>query len=252
MSPSWTSITCSVNVYLKEALTHGDATKIQKYNGEILKDSRSLFNKKLISSFPMPALYDDPLVSLDTINSNEYQSSRSNLRIRYCFRESPYGEYIVCWCSRGVVILMFTENKRELILAQAKDTLRDTIWISTKHCPVVDTPSLFEEKSCERKIKIFLIGTPFQIRVWTTLCSIPAGCVTTYAAIAKKIGSPKAVRAVGQAIGANRIAYLIPCHRVVRSSGYISGYRWGQERKTQLLIHEHVIYGEALQTGHQM
>ena len=252
MPPSWTSTICTVSVYPKEAPTHGDTTKTLKYNRGNLEPSRSLLNKKLINSFPMPGFHSHPLVSFDTINRNEYPSSRSSLRVRYCFSDSPYGEYIVGWCSHGVVILMFTDNKRELTLAQAKDTLQDTTWISTKHCPVVDTSSLFEENNCERKIKMFLIGTPFQLRVWTTLCSIPAGCVTTYAAIAKKIGNPKAVRAVGQAIGANRIAYLIPCHRVVRSSGYISGYRWGQKRKTQLLIHEHAIHGKVLQTCHQM
>lgn len=83
-------------------------------------------------------------------------------------------------------------------------------------------------------------GTPFQRKVWATLREIPAGSTATYTQIAERIGNPKAVRAVAQACGANPVALLIPCHRVVRTDGSISGYRWGVERKAELLRREGV------------
>jgi AraC family transcriptional regulator of adaptative response/methylated-DNA-[protein]-cysteine methyltransferase len=85
------------------------------------------------------------------------------------------------------------------------------------------------------EIKLHLNGTPFQLKVWQSLLNIPQGKLTTYGAIAKSIGSPKSSRAVGTAIGVNPIAYLIPCHRVIRSSGEMGGYMWGVTRKSAMI-----------------
>jgi len=87
-------------------------------------------------------------------------------------------------------------------------------------------------------IETHLIGTPFQKQVWEALCDIPFGATASYSDIAAQIGSPKAVRAVGSAIGANPISIIIPCHRVLRSNGDLGGYRWGLERKKALLASE--------------
>lgn len=90
---------------------------------------------------------------------------------------------------------------------------------------------------CE-KIDLHLIGTPFQIRVWEALLTIPNGHVTTYSLIADKIGNPKAVRTVATAIGQNPIGFLVPCHRVLRKSGEIGGYHWGLPLKREILAYE--------------
>jgi AraC family transcriptional regulator, regulatory protein of adaptative response / methylated-DNA-[protein]-cysteine methyltransferase len=87
-------------------------------------------------------------------------------------------------------------------------------------------------------VPLDLRGTSFQQQVWQALCRVPFGTTTSYAAIARQIGRPEASRAVGQAIGANPVAIAVPCHRVVRSDGSLSGYRWGAERKTRLLDRE--------------
>src|SRR4030095_1200762 len=86
-----------------------------------------------------------------------------------------------------------------------------------------------------QKVKLHLKGTPFQLKVWQSLLQIPSGCVATYADVAEKIRNAHATRAVGTAIGANPVAYLIPCHRVIRSSGISGEYHWGADRKTALL-----------------
>ena len=87
-------------------------------------------------------------------------------------------------------------------------------------------------------LELDIHGTPFQRRVWDALCAIPSGRTVTYAALAHRIGEPSAARAVANACAANAIALAIPCHRVVRSDGTLSGYRWGVERKRELLARE--------------
>lgn len=90
----------------------------------------------------------------------------------------------------------------------------------------------------DNKLNIHLFGTPFQVKVWNELRNIPIGQIRTYQQIANRIGKPKAVRAVANAIGANPIAIIVPCHRVIRSDGTIGGYRWGKELKKMLLNRE--------------
>ena len=85
------------------------------------------------------------------------------------------------------------------------------------------------------KIKLHLKGTPFQLKVWESLLRIPFGGLQTYSSIAKEINRPKAVRAVGTAIGKNPIAYLIPCQRVIKSTGMVGEYQWGSNRKTSII-----------------
>ncbi|WP_461202518.1 methylated-DNA--[protein]-cysteine S-methyltransferase [Anoxybacillus sp. TBDG-1] len=96
----------------------------------------------------------------------------------------------------------------------------------------------FQKKRTLFSIPLKLVGTPFQIRVWETLQTIPYGQTVSYADIAKQIGQPKAVRAVGNAVGSNPITVIIPCHRVILTSGELGGYAWGIERKKWLLEHE--------------
>jgi AraC family transcriptional regulator of adaptative response/methylated-DNA-[protein]-cysteine methyltransferase len=86
-----------------------------------------------------------------------------------------------------------------------------------------------------KKIKLHLKGTPFQLKVWETLLKIPTGNLTSYGEIAKNMETPNASRAVGTAIGANPIAFLIPCHRVIQTTGNFGGYRWGNTRKTAII-----------------
>ena len=88
------------------------------------------------------------------------------------------------------------------------------------------------------EIKLHLLGTPFQLKVWEALLKIPSGSLSTYGAIAKEIEKPKSSRAVGTAIGSNPVAYLIPCHRVIRSNGELGGYMWGTNRKQAIIAWE--------------
>lgn len=94
---------------------------------------------------------------------------------------------------------------------------------------------LFYEPLQNHKFNLFLKGTPFQIKVWEALLKIPFGSVTSYSSIASAIENNSAMRAVGSAVGANPVAFLIPCHRVIRTEGVIGNYHWGSERKSAML-----------------
>jgi AraC family transcriptional regulator, regulatory protein of adaptative response / methylated-DNA-[protein]-cysteine methyltransferase len=151
------------------------------------------------------------------------------LEIRWGVSESPFGNMFVARSPRGITHLsFFDDDEAESMAALRKDwpmaglirddgAARDMAW---------ETDTLH------------VTGTAFQIRVWKALLEIPRGCLSTYGSLAEKIGMPGAARAVGNAVGANRISLLIPCHRVIREGGGIGGYRWGVERKRAMLATE--------------
>lgn len=149
----------------------------------------------------------------------------------YGFLSTPFGECCLAFSDDGIYSLTFPESREGGI-----DELN-------RHFPGT-TFVLREDKAADLGWQIFVqgnrpvlypIGTPFQLSVWNALQTIPKGETTTYAHIAELIGRPKAVRAVGTAIGANPIAFLIPCHRVVKSDGSLGGFRWGMACKIALL-----------------
>ena len=152
----------------------------------------------------------------------------------YGFSNTPFGECCIAFSNDGICALTFPESRESACL--------DLDY----RFPDVEF-KLNEDKACRIVRQIFEngsiptlnpIGTEFQISIWDALQRIPAGETTTYAQIAENIGRPKAVRAVGTAIGANPIAYLIPCHRVIRTDGTLGGFRWGLECKKKMLAYE--------------
>ena len=177
----------------------------------------------------------DLFVKIEGMTPGEYKKGGSNLSINYSYAESPFGRLLIASTQKGICHLSFTDNS-----SQAIDKLK-------KHFPnavysqVVDK---VQQKALHifnnnidnlRQIKLHLFGTPFQLKVWQCLLKIPSGDLSTYGTLAKQIDNPNASRAVGSAIGSNPIAYLIPCHRVIQSSGKIGDYRWGTTRKSAII-----------------
>ena len=152
--------------------------------------------------------------------------------LSYGFAETPFGGCALLMSDRHVMSLHFTNSKQECL-----DSLQMK-WsnLPLRHSEVADTmiPRIFENPE---SIPLLVIGTPFQLTVWEYLRSIPRGLILTYSDVARAIGRPTIARAVGQAVGANELAVLIPCHRVI-SKGKLTGYRWGLERKRNLLAWE--------------
>ncbi len=158
--------------------------------------------------------------------------------ITYGVGSSLFGMCFVACIEDDIFRLAFIENGIEDFIEEVKNAFpeADIVRNDRRIKQILDV--VFSLKKPREKIYLQLLGTQFQIKVWETLLSIPFGEVTSYADIAKRCGSPLAVRAVGTACGANPIAFLVPCHRVLTSIGDLGGYRWGMDRKKKLLAWE--------------
>jgi AraC family transcriptional regulator of adaptative response/methylated-DNA-[protein]-cysteine methyltransferase len=164
--------------------------------------------------------------------------------IRFAIGKSSLGLILVARSERGVCAILMDDDRERLIRdLQNRFPRAETIGgdeeceqLIAKVVRFVETPTmgLVRDLSLELDVR----GTEFQRRVWQALCEIPLGSTVSYGDIANRIGSPRSVRAVAQACGANALAVAIPCHRVVRDDGALSGYRWGVERKRMLLERE--------------
>lgn len=158
--------------------------------------------------------------------------------INYSFAQSPFGRIIIASTGEGICWMSFADNKPRSLArlrgAFPGTTLKEKSDRSHKDALL----TVAGKRSGPGKVKIHLKGTAFQIKVWRALLEIPMGRLSTYGDIAKRIGHPKAVRAVGTAVGSNPIAPLIPCHRIIRSTGAIGKYYWGGERKAAMIAWE--------------
>ena len=174
------------------------------------------------------------------MTAGEYRAGAKDHEIRFAVGECSLGNILVATTAKGVCAVLLGDDPDELIEDLSKRFSKARLMgadsefedIAAKVLAAVESPGQINI------LPLDVGGTAFQQRVWQALGKIPSGCTATYSEVADAIGSPKSVRAVASACGANAIAVLIPCHRVVRKGGGISGYRWGVERKRALLDRE--------------
>jgi AraC family transcriptional regulator of adaptative response/methylated-DNA-[protein]-cysteine methyltransferase len=165
----------------------------------------------------------------------EYKNGGENLSINYSYAESPFGNLLIASTPKGICNISFADDDRHA-LNELKARLPNASY--KQMVDLVQQNALFvftHDWSRLNQVKLHLKGTAFQLKVWETLLKIPMGKLTTYGSIARKIQVPKASRAVGTAIGDNPVAFLIPCHRIIQSTGVIGGYHWGAIRKTAII-----------------
>lgn len=167
--------------------------------------------------------------------TGEYKNGGRNLTINYSFYDSHFGRIIIASTSKGVCHLAFADNENDALQDLYKSLPNANYNNITDPIHLNALQFLGNAVNKGDPIKLHLKGTEFQLKVWAALLRIPMGRITTYGHIAGNIGNPKASRAVGTAIGDNPVAYLIPCHRVMGSSGIIGEYHWGSTRKTAIL-----------------
>ena len=205
-----------------------------------LRDSRSLFDTALDAGLSGSSRLHDLFVSFEAMTPGEYKNKGKGLDIAYGFFPSPFGEYLLAVTGKGICGLIFIENESR---APAVETLKKR-WPRSKVYESMEATKPYAEdieadllnhRSDRDRPTYFLKGTAFQIKVWQALLRIPFGTLVTYNNIAVMIGMPTSVRAVANAISRNAIAFLIPCHRVITSTGLLGGYRWGLDRKTALI-----------------
>lgn len=202
----------------------------------LLKEEKaSLFDTAYETGLSSTSRLHDLFVKIEGMSPAEYKNGGKSLNINYSFSESPFGKIIAASTEKGICYMAFeTDQHKALGDLQAK--FPNASFFERKDDFQNNALSIFSKDWTElNTIKLHLKGTDFQLKVWESLLTIPMGKLSTYGNLADKIGNPNASRAVGTAIGSNPVAFLIPCHRVIQSTGKIGGYMWGSERK-QLII----------------
>lgn len=203
---------------------------------KILKEEQAtLFDTAFETGLSSSSRLHDLFINIEGMTPAEYKNGGKNLQINYSFAESPFGSLVVASTSKGVCYMAFEEDEEK-----ASDVLRTKFpnAVFQRKLDLLQQNALFifqNDWSKLSEIKLHLKGTDFQLKVWESLLKIPMGKLATYGNIAGQIGNPHASRAVGTAIGSNPVAFLIPCHRVIQSSGSFGGYRWGPTRKTAII-----------------
>ncbi|MGE8537320.1 bifunctional helix-turn-helix domain-containing protein/methylated-DNA--[protein]-cysteine S-methyltransferase [Chryseobacterium sp. JV274] len=202
----------------------------------LLKEERaSLFDTAYETGFSSTSRLHDLFVKVEGMSPAEYKNGGKSLSIHYSFSESPFGNIIVASTEKGICYMAFEDHK-ETAFGELKQKFPNASFTERQDALQKNALSIFDKDWTKlNTIKLHLKGTDFQLKVWESLLTIPMGKLSTYGSLAEKIGNPKASRAVGTAIGSNPVAFLIPCHRVIQSTGNLGGYRWGSERK-QLIV----------------
>ncbi|MGZ8541627.1 MAG: bifunctional helix-turn-helix domain-containing protein/methylated-DNA--[protein]-cysteine S-methyltransferase [Chitinophagaceae bacterium] len=203
---------------------------------KILKENRaSLFDTAFETGLSGTGRLHDLFINIEGMTPGEYKNGGENLMINYSYAESPFGNIIVASTSRGICYMAFADEEQNALFGLQKQfpnanfkQMVDLIQQNALYIFTHDWKKLHQ-------VKLHLKGTDFQLKVWETVLKIPMGRLSTYGSIAEKIHNPAASRAVGTAIGTNPVAFLIPCHRVIQSSGTVGGYMWGANRKTAII-----------------
>lgn len=178
----------------------------------------------------------DLFVKIEGMTPGEFKNGGENLQINYQFEPTCFGCVLIASTTKGICYMSFADD--EFLAFQELKTMFPKANFVNQPDGIQENALLIfshTDNSKPEQIKVHLKGTDFQLKVWEALLKIPSGRLTSYGTIANKIGSPKASRAVGSAIGDNPIAFIIPCHRVIQGAGTYGQYRWGSTRKSALI-----------------
>lgn len=229
---------------------------------QLLDDAWPVLEASAAAGLSSPSRLYDHFVQLEGVTPGEYRRRGEGLRIDHGVSDTPYGPLFLATTPRGICMASFTDRVAE---QSALQTLQEQWPGASLH----ENPGLSDslarrifavpgQEKADRKSRgnelaeqtmagqtsvppLHVQGTNFQLAVWRALLSIPAGSAVSYGQVADAIGHPRASRAVGSAVGANPVAILIPCHRVIRESGALGGYRWSAERKLAIQAREKII-----------
>lgn len=180
----------------------------------------------------------DLFVNIEGMTPGDFKNGGENLVINYSYANSKFGQILTAATSKGLCYMGFSDEN-ETAFNELKSRFPKAIFQKKTDDFQKNGAAVFgEDWSRLDKVKLHLKGTAFQLKVWEALLKIPSGKLSTYGEIANQIDKPKAARAVGTAIGSNPIAFLIPCHRVIQSSGVFGGYMWGPNRKAAIIGYE--------------
>ena len=206
-----------------------------EYVKRLLLDGRNVFDAALDAGLSGPGRLHDLCVTLEAASPGEMKNGGAGMQIDYGFADTPFGEALIAETKRGICHLSFVDvggrdRVRNLLISDwpsAKLNRNDSRIAELSEAIFVSTA----KSTARRPLRAFVRGTPFQIQVWRALLRIPMGSLTTYSRLAQAVGNSNAARAVGSAVGANPISFIVPCHRVIRETGALGNYGGGRIRK---------------------
>jgi len=199
------------------------------------ENKKTLFDTSIESGLSGSSRLHDLFISIEGMTPGEYKNGGENLNINYDFFQSHFGKIIVASTNKGICNLAFTDDEQIAVQALIKRFPNALFQKKADNLQKKAAGIFSADWNNLPLIKLHLKGSEFQLKVWEALLKIPVGKLTTYGKIAGDIKMPKASRAVGTAVGANPVAWLIPCHRVIQSSGIFGGYHWGTARKAAII-----------------
>jgi AraC family transcriptional regulator of adaptative response/methylated-DNA-[protein]-cysteine methyltransferase len=226
---AWAGVTpkdflqCLTLEHVKQLLRHGD----------------NVFDAALNAGLSGPGRLHDLCVTLEAASPGEMKNGGAGMQIDYGFAETAFGEALIAETKRGICHLSFVDghgrnSARDLLTSQWPNAK-----LNRNDVRIADLAAKIFMQACDATrrptLRAFVRGTPFQLRVWRALLRVPSGSLTTYGRLAEAVGQSRAARAVGSAVGANPIAFIIPCHRVIRETGALGNYHWDPIRKRAIL-----------------
>ena len=204
----------------------------------LLRDSASVLDAALESGLSGPGRLHDLFVTHEAMSPGEWKTGGVGMVLRYGFHPSPFGTAVVIASERGLAGLAFSDHGEEApALIDMQRRWPRATYVEDHAGTAALARRVFDASlwRADQPLRVVLIGTDFEVRVWETLLKIPMGRAVSYSDIASKIKSPKASRAVGAAVGKNPVSFVVPCHRALGKSGALTGYHWGITRKQAML-----------------
>ncbi len=211
---------------------------------QLLSESRPLLEISDALGLSSSSRLHDHFIHLEAVTPGEYKMGGADLTIEYAVHDTPFGKAFIAITPRGICNFSFLENAEAdgHLTNLFKKWPRATVHENHQRTSAVIETMFGKKQILDRPVSLHVSGTNFQVSVWKALLQIPPAKVASYSQVASAIGRPSSARAVGLAVGANPVALLIPCHRVIQQSGRLGGYYWGETRKQAIHVWESARY----------
>ena len=204
----------------------------------LLRERASVLDAAYEVGLSGPGRLHDLFVTHEAMSPGEWKAGGAGITLRFGFHLCPFGNALLMATERGLAGLAFADDGEEqAVLADMQGRWPNAAYVHDPHLAAALARRIFDPARwrADQPLRIVLIGTDFELRVWETLLRVPLGRVTTYSDLAAKVCTAKAARAVGAAVGKNPLCFVVPCHRVIGKSGDLTGYHWGLTRKRAML-----------------
>jgi AraC family transcriptional regulator of adaptative response/methylated-DNA-[protein]-cysteine methyltransferase len=203
-----------------------------------LKRGSSVLDAALESGLSGPGRLHDLMITTEALSPGEVRKLGKGVAIQYGSGPTPFGQAVLAWTDRGINFLGFCEDTGyDTVVHELKNQWPSAEFKLSQKAAAKQLEKIFSDFG-KTPLRLWLTGSPFQLKVWEALLSIPENSHASYGQIAAYIGQPRASRAVGSAVGSNPVAWIIPCHRVIRKLGGLGGYRWGEITKQAMIGYE--------------